>query len=628
MLRQSLAELTQDSDAVFVGTVRNLRGCWSDGQVSILTLVSIRPEKFLKGGANAKSLTLTVEGGRFGDYRLAVGTSPEFFPGERVIVFARRHPEDGLVVSHGFQGKFTIEGGRVEGPGLSEASFQDRVKQAVSGALPAALDPYSGPPTIIEGDEASHDHASLSYETLGVTFPTGQIPVSVFVNAVDGRPAQLTEHESRMAAVDAFHAWQNVPTSYIAFGPIQNTTRTSAAGDCDGFHDTTWGIAGAHSSSTLAVTRICYFGSTILDADVEVDNDHFGDLWRVDGSGNCDGRYDLQTVLLHEYGHMLGLGHPSNNGGCVSCPAMDASYGGIQRTPCVDDADGASALYPLGGGSPPSAPGGLSASSGTSITLSWSDVANELGFEIWRAALPCASAAAGDLRLHDTVKVNVLTYTDTDYGNRLPAATTFCYKVRSFNTNGESGFSATAEATTSGATPTPTASPTPTPSPTPTASPTPTPSPTPTESRTPTPSPSPTATTTPSPTATPTSLPTPTATPVATPTPAPTASSNPTPTPTPTPTASPTPTPALTASPTPTSEPTARPSPQGDVNCDGNIDTVDALIILRDVAGLTHGGQCLGSADVDCNGDIDSVDALIVLRFVAGLSRLSGACSA
>ncbi len=59
---------------------------------------------------------------------------------------------------------------------------------------------------------------------------------------------------------------------------------------------------------------------------------------------------------------------------------------------------------------------------------------------------------------------------------------------------------------------------------------------------------------------------------------------------------------------------------QGDVNCDSSIDSVDALQVLRSVAGLSLAADCLDAAsDVDCNGSADSVDALRILRYLAGL---------
>lgn len=87
----------------------------------------------------------------------------------------------------------------------------------------------------------------------------------------------------------------------------------------------------------------------------------------------------------------------------------------------------------------------------------------------------------------------------------------------------------------------------------------------------------------------------------------------------------------------PTPSPTLAPRTLawGDVNCSGGVDSVDALGLLRYVAGLSvsQTERCpnVGTAvevlgaqrawgDVDCSGAVDSVDSLKVLRYVAGLS--------
>ena len=126
-----------------------------------------------------------------------------------------------------------------------------------------------------------------------------------------------------------------------------------------------------------------------------------------------------------------------------------------------------------------------------------------------------------------------------------------------------------------------------------------------------------------------------------TPTPQPTTSPTPTATASPDPTATPTGTPTQTATPTPGTG-----AGQGDVDCDDDVDSVDALKVLRHVAGLPvsqtepcddigtslarvglksdppsvgGAGELTRVGDVDCDRDIDSVDALKVLRHVASL---------
>jgi hypothetical protein len=57
----------------------------------------------------------------------------------------------------------------------------------------------------------------------------------------------------------------------------------------------------------------------------------------------------------------------------------------------------------------------------------------------------------------------------------------------------------------------------------------------------------------------------------------------------------------------------------GDADCDADIDSVDALQVLRSTAALPVNADCLAAANVDCDKNIDSVDALAILRALAGL---------
>ena len=103
----------------------------------------------------------------------------------------------------------------------------------------------------------------------------------------------------------------------------------------------------------------------------------------------------------------------------------------------------------------------------------------------------------------------------------------------------------------------------------------------------------------------------------ATPTPVPTETPEPTPTPTP----GPTHTPGPSDTPGPTGTPSGK-AVQGDTDCDEDVDTVDGLFVLRDVAGFPP-SKCIENGDTDCDEDRDSVDALGILRHVAALPPLA-----
>ncbi len=62
----------------------------------------------------------------------------------------------------------------------------------------------------------------------------------------------------------------------------------------------------------------------------------------------------------------------------------------------------------------------------------------------------------------------------------------------------------------------------------------------------------------------------------------------------------------------------------GDANCDGSVDAVDAALVLQFTAGLLGSILCAAPADVNGDGDLTSVDAALILQFTAGLlGRLS-----
>jgi hypothetical protein len=57
----------------------------------------------------------------------------------------------------------------------------------------------------------------------------------------------------------------------------------------------------------------------------------------------------------------------------------------------------------------------------------------------------------------------------------------------------------------------------------------------------------------------------------------------------------------------------------GDVNCSGEVDSIDAFFIVRYTANIYPILPCPWNGDVDDNGVIDTVDALLVLQFEAEL---------
>lgn len=82
----------------------------------------------------------------------------------------------------------------------------------------------------------------------------------------------------------------------------------------------------------------------------------------------------------------------------------------------------------------------------------------------------------------------------------------------------------------------------------------------------------------------------------------------------------PTRTPTRTPLPSPTATPTATAIlVPGDANCDGDVSSLDAALILQRVARLITKLPCPDEADANRNGAVDAIDAALVLQISAGL---------
>ena len=153
------------------------------------------------------------------------------------------------------------------------------------------------------------------------------------------------EAAGAQAAIETARGTWNAVDSPFAFesGMGVSTICPSLVDECkgaqtfDGFNDIGW--VRLRDRNTLAVA---WSGTTIDESDVAFNIRH---SWSTDEAGSG---IDIETVALHELGHVAGIGH-SEVGGSI----MEAVYAGVRRVLTGDDIAALQALYGTGDGTTP-----------------------------------------------------------------------------------------------------------------------------------------------------------------------------------------------------------------------------------------------------------------------------------
>lgn len=210
------------------------------------------------------------------------------------------------------------------------------VSAALGTMLPGAV-PVSG------GEDGT---VSAQYTPWGWRWSDEELPVKVAYN-----PTGAAAFVGLDAISGAVLSWNGVAGSRFAFQYAGFTDHGASLSDGgpDGENVIAW--------RQLDCTLGCVLGVTTKDDVVhEVDIVLNSNLQAGLGDGKL-GMLDTQSVLLHEVGHMVGLGHSCSASDRCTPAEEDAimfyRYRGIKRTLRPDDVAGLAALYPKGPGPAP-----------------------------------------------------------------------------------------------------------------------------------------------------------------------------------------------------------------------------------------------------------------------------------
>jgi len=141
VVKKSIEELTYEADSILIGEVKRIESRWNKDRTLIYTYVTISVRKYTKALPSMKEIkeiTVKVPGGEVGGIGLKVSDAPEFRKGEEVFLFLRIEKLPILKVAGLFQGKYTIEDGKVKNKVLKQEIpwdiFIDQIEEIMKKA--------------------------------------------------------------------------------------------------------------------------------------------------------------------------------------------------------------------------------------------------------------------------------------------------------------------------------------------------------------------------------------------------------------------------------------------------------------------------------------------------------------
>jgi len=378
--------LVRSSTVVLIGTITAIESGVTPSDGAIYTYVHVQPERIIKGTLGLDPLVLREPGGAVGEERQVIFGSPEFWVGERTLLFLSRNPDGTLQTNSLAMGKFTLgvdaaghaTAVRDLGHGASlfvpqtgaivDASRETqrflpmlkRVQQLARAErrVRRSDDPIVSVPSELTDTPTRFQDAFtfLSNPPARWFQPDSGQAVGFYMDYTGDRTLGFT---STLTAINSsLAAWSTVPTSSLV---LQNFGTTAAApfSPCDmnriTFNDPYNEITDPSGcSGILAVGGYCNGGTSTVVNGTTFNQIVIGKLTFNNGWGGCWfwNQCNMAEVATHEIGHTIGFGHTSDS---TATMAAYAHFDGRCASLRADDIAALSAAYPRSGTPAPTA---------------------------------------------------------------------------------------------------------------------------------------------------------------------------------------------------------------------------------------------------------------------------------
>lgn len=336
---EQLRWLSAASDLILTGQVQAVHSRWNEARTLIESEATLVIERTWLGQAG-RTIQVHTIGGYLPDEGLGL-LSPHaatFTVGEVVLLFARQEDQHFRVVA-GAAGKFRRQGEQLINADLALTLNQ---RDFVAG-LERALQARQAAPDLALPQRVAHlrplaVHSLLASNAPDQKWATPHARADFYVNLNSTQVDRGANDRSafRTAIITAATTWSTVPTADFALH-YAGESKATATG-YNGINEVLFMHKGAHERAAAAQVWYTADG-TIVEADIWINDDV---RWSASGQPGKDA-VDLQSALLHEFGHWLILTHTAH---LESIMFPKLATGTVKRDLYSEDVAGISAIYP------------------------------------------------------------------------------------------------------------------------------------------------------------------------------------------------------------------------------------------------------------------------------------------